>query len=431
MALDGTRAPRRIAVPSARVGGSWAVAWREAAFAFLISRALILVSGVSASAWLGHSGRAPGFDPAGLTHPFATWGNELVAPMARWDTVWFLGIADDGYGTDPARPAFFPVYPLLARAVGAPLGSSLLGGIVVSWVAFLVALVLLHRLAEIEFGDLRAARFAVLACALFPMAFFHTAVYSEGLFLALSIGAVYCARTGGWAWAGTLGALAAGTRSAGVLLVVPLALLYVRERRKTEGSGWWRPSREHLRVLWIALVPLGTLAFCGWFWARGGSVTAPLDAQKVWFREFSGPFVGFWDGWVAAYQGARQLLSGARDPVYFTKSGGDPFVTAQDNLVLFAFLLAAVPAIVGVLRRLPLAYGAYVMVALALPLSTPVTPQPLMSVPRFLAVLFPLYLSAGWWLAGAAPRRAGAVLGICGILLAVFSARFATWHWVA
>ena len=177
--------------------------------------------------------------------------------------------------------------------------------------------------------------------------------------------------------------------------------------------------------------PAGNAAFCGWFWARGGSVTAPLDAQKVWFREFSGPFVGFWDGWVAADEGARQLLSGARDPVYFTKSGGDPFVTAQDNLVLFAFLLAAVPAIVGVLRRLPLAYGAYVMVALALPLSTPVTPQPLMSVPRFLAVLFPLYLWAGWWLAGgrAAPGRcrAGDLRDPAGRVLRCF----ATWHWVA
>ena len=40
--------------------------------------------------------------------------------------------------------------------------------------------------------------------------------------------------------------------------------------------------------------------------------------------------------------------------------------------MLLAFLLAAVPAIVGVLRMLPLAYGVYVIAALALPLSYPV-----------------------------------------------------------
>ncbi len=414
-----------------RLDAAWALAFREAAFAFVVSRALVLLSGILASSVLGHSARAPAFDPAGITHPFGAFGDELVAPMARWDTVWFLAIADGGYGDDPARPAFFPLYPLLARAVGSPLGSSLVGGIVVSWVAYLVALAVLHRLATVELGDARAARYAVLACGLFPMAFFHTAVYSEGLFLALSIGAVYAGRQGSWAWAGALGALAAGTRSAGVLLVVPLALLHLRARREAGLPLVRGPLRAHVPLVAVALVPVGMLAFCGWFALTGGEARAPLDAQQVWFREFSGPFVGVWDGWVAAYQGARQLLSGAREPVYFAQAGGDPFVVAQENLVLFAFLLACVPAIVGVVRRLPLAYGAYVVAALALPLSTPVAPQPLMSTPRFLAVLFPLYLWAGGWLAGRSPRAAAIVLGISAALLCFFTARFATWHFVA
>jgi hypothetical protein len=431
MSLEGTRASRRVALPQVRLGPDWALAFREAAFAFVVSRALVLLSGVLASSVLGHSGRAPGFDPAGITHPFGAFGDELVAPMARWDTVWFLAIADGGYGDDPARPAFFPLYPLLARAVGTPVGSSLVGGIVVSWLAYLVALAVLHRLASLELRDPRAARYAVLACALFPMAFFHTAVYSEGLFLALSLGAVYAARRGAWVWAGALGALAAGTRSAGVLLVVPLALLHLQARRDAGLPLLRAPVREHLPLATVALVPLGMLAFCGWFAVTGGEARAPLDAQQVWFREFSGPFVGLWDGWVAAYQGARQLLSGAREPVFFTQAGGDPFVVAQENLVLFAFLLACVPAIIGVVRRLPPAYGAYVVAALVLPLSTPVTPQPLMSIPRFLAVLFPLYLWAGWSLARRGPRVAGALLGVSALLLCFFTARFATWHFVA
>lgn len=396
-----------------------------------MTRALVLVSGIVASAALGHSGRAPGFDPGGITHPFGALGNELIAPMARWDTVWFMAIADGGYGDDPARPAFFPLYPLLAKVVGVPFSSSLVGGILVSWIAFLVALTVLHRLASLELGDARAARFAVLACAVFPMAFFHTAMYSEGLFLVLSIGAVYAARQGEWAWAGALGALAAGTRSAGVLLVVPLALLWLRARRAAGlplvGGG----ARSYAPLAGVALVPLGMLAFCGWFGLTGGDVRAPIDAQQVWFREFTGPFFALWDGWYAAVQGARQLLSGSRSPVYFTEAGGDPFVTAQDNLWLLAFLLACVPAIVGVLRRLPFAYGAYVVAALALPLSTPVGPQPLMSTPRFLAVLFPLYLWAGLALARRSDRTVTIALTVSALLLCFFTARFATWHFVA
>jgi hypothetical protein len=242
----------------------------------------------------------------------------------------------------------------------------------------------------------------------------------------LSVGALLAARSGAWAWAGALGALAAGTRSAGLVLLVPLVLLHLRERRALTGSAW--PS---VGGAWLALVPAAPLAFCGWFLVTRDDARAPLDAQEQWFREFSGPFVGLWDGSVAAVQGARQLLSGARDPVFFTQAGGDPFVVAQDNLILFAFLLVAIPVLVGVVRRLPIAYGAYALAALALPLSTPVTPQPLMSLPRFLAVLVPIFLWAGWWLDRGGPWRARLVLGTSAILLAVFSARFATWHWVA
>ena len=135
---------------------------------------------------------------------------------------------------------------------------------------------------------------------------------------------------------------------------------------------------------------------------------------------------------MGAFDGARQLLSGRRKPVYFTKAGGDPFTVARMNMMLFAFALAAVPAVVGALRRrLPLAYGAYVVCALALPLSWPVGPQPLMSLPRFEAVLFPLFMWLGAWSSEGGRRRERIVLGVSAAGLVVFTALFATWHWVA
>jgi hypothetical protein len=71
-----------------------------------------------------------------------------------------------------------------------------------------------------------------------------------------------------------------------------------------------------------------------------------------------------------------------------------------------------------------------VIAALALPLSYPVSAQPLMSLPRFLMVLFPLLIWSGWWLA-AHPRaqRPAIVLSAC--LMVLFAAEFSTWHWVA
>ncbi len=88
--------------------------------------------------------------------------------------------------------------------------------------ALALALYGIHRLAALEFGSLDAARLAVLATAFAPMAFFFSAVYSESLYLALSVGVFWCAREGRWALAGVLGGLAAATRSTGLVLLLPV-----------------------------------------------------------------------------------------------------------------------------------------------------------------------------------------------------------------
>jgi hypothetical protein len=162
----------------------------------------------------------------------------------------------------------------------------------------------------------------------------------------------------------------------------------------------------------------------------GGDALAPFHAQDVWGRHFAGPYLGIWDGLQAAFEGARQLLSMQQAHAYFATGGESPFVAAGHNLLLLAFLVAALLGTVGVLRRLPAAYGAYVIAALALPLSYPVTSQPLMSLPRFLLVLFPLNMWLALWLAER-PRLRPAALACSGLLLAIFLAQFATWHWVA
>jgi hypothetical protein len=396
-------------------------AWR----ALWISRLLVWAAAIAAVLLFGLSPRAADFDPSGLTTPFGATGDVLAAPLGRWDSVWYMAIASGGYG-DGAREAFFPLYPLLVKVAGAPLHSTLVGGALLSTALLGVALVLLHRLVALDY-ERAVARNAVLVTALFPMSFFFSAVYSESLFLALSIGAVYAARRERWAWAGALGGLGATTRSAGVLLLVPLAMIYVWD------TG--RPSlrtRRPLRAdaLWLALVPLGLASYCGFLALGGHDALAPFAAQEVWFRSFAGPFGGAWDGFVAGVQGARQLLSGARAPLDLTAAGGDPFLVARHNIELLVWLVLTLVAVAGVLRRLPAAYGAYVVAALALPLSYPVGPQPLMSLPRFVAVLFPLAIWLALWMTGRVLRER-LVVAAFAAALAVYTGIFATWHWVA
>src|SRR3954454_347462 len=392
--------------PRARVVRDVAVA--EALRALWVSRLLVWASGAVAAALFGLSARVQLFDPGAVTRPFGPAGNALVAPLARWDSVWYLAIANDGYPPrDPGRAAFFPLYPLLVRAARAFVGSPIVAGVAVSLACFAVALVLLHRLTALELGP-AAADETVWALALFPAAVFFSAVYSEALYLMLSVGCLYAARTGRWAWAGTLGALGAATRSAGVLLVVPLAVMWLT---RADGSA----RRRVVDAAWIAFVPAGLAAFCAALALGGGDAFAPLHAQDVWFRHFAGPFAGVWDGTAAAWRGLRHLDA--------------PF--ARADVVLFAFLALAVPAVAGVLRRLPPAYGAYILAALALPLSYPVGPQPLMSLPRFLAVLFPLFMWLGAWTADGGRGRRIAVLGPSAAGLVAATAVFATWHWFA
>ena len=381
---------------------------------FWVSRAAIAAVAVFAALSMGDGGlperNAEKFDAPALTHPFGGFGDTLLSPLARWDSVWYLSIADSGYD-GPAREAFFPLYPLLVRALATPAGAApealLLAAYAISLAALLGALYLLWRLASLELGRPLAGP-TLLLLAVFPGSLFFGAPYSESLFLLVSVGAFYAARTGHWAWAGALAACASATRSAGILLLLPLAIL------------WWQSERRSARdAPWLALAPLGIAAYAVYLEATIGDGLAFLQVQEAWFRHFAGPLGGVWEATAAAFEGARGLVEGDEQLPRW----------AAMNVMLFAFMVFALAACVGVLRRLPFAYGVYLVAALMLPLSFPVEPQPLMSLPRFMAVLFPIFM----WLAIVCEERriTDRVAAVAAVVLGLFVTQYATWHFIA
>ncbi|HEV2723018.1 MAG TPA: mannosyltransferase family protein [Thermoleophilaceae bacterium] len=438
----------RRALALAAAGAAESEALRAAARVWLWSRIAILVVAIPSALAVGAGGipgrNAERFDDPALTHPLGGVGDALLAPLARWDAVWYLSIADSGYGHDDSpSTAFFPLYPLLVRGVGELGGGSrgalLVASYVVALVGFLGALYLLFRLVTLELGPRVGTPTLVLLCA-FPGSLFFGAPYSESLFLLVSVGAFYAARTGRWAWAGMAAAAASGTRSAGILLLVPLAILYLYGPRSDRPGGKSRREEGLLGALrpvhairpeagWLVLAPAGLIAYAAYLGLSHGDPLAFSSVQDSWAREFAGPLGGAWDGLVAAWAGARQLLSGSREHVFFQAAAGDPFRVSAHNLMLFGFLAFGLCAAVGVLRRLPFAYGAYVTAALMLPLSYPVGPQPLMSLPRFLAVLFPIFM----WLALFCEERriTGHATALSAVVLCLFVSQFAGWYWVA
>src|SRR3954449_2473339 len=237
---------------------------RDAAWAVLVTRLIVWGAAVPAQLILGNSfwrGRA---DAANLTAQLGDVGEIVGAPVMRWDSVYYLQIARDGY-TQLKQAGFFPLYPLLMGVLDEVTVSTVVAGLLISLAAFTAALVLFDRLAVLETGSAAIGRRAVWLLALFPASLFFSAVYTEGLFLLLSVGSFYAARRGRWAWAGVLGGLAAATRNVGVMLLVPLVLLYLwgpREDRPGERGRF--PLRRD--VLWLALVPLGCAAVAAEEW---------------------------------------------------------------------------------------------------------------------------------------------------------------------
>ena len=184
--------------------------------AFACSRLLVLGAGIAGVLTIPNQ-----FGVSAQFGPIRTASASLV--LHQFDASYYLAIATHGYVTTASNNlAFFPLYPLMIRAVGFVTGSDVTAGLLISFASFALALLLLHRLTELELGR-RAADATVLLLAFAPLSFFFSAIYTESLFLLLSVAAVLAARRERWAVAGILAGLATLTRPTGVRRCLALA----------------------------------------------------------------------------------------------------------------------------------------------------------------------------------------------------------------
>ncbi len=322
---------------------------------------------------------------------------------ARWDSGYYIGIAREGYSFVPGEMssvAFFPLYSLLMRLV--TLGSSQVEpltavGWAISNLATALAFWLLYRLICEQEGEALARR-TLWVLALFPTSFYLSAVYTEGLFLLLTVAAFWSARRGSWWAAGLLGAASAATRAIGALLALPLVL----EWRAREG-------RSCRSLAWLALAPSGLLAYMAYLYARWGDPLLFRYAQGSWGRNTS---------LTGAVQTAAEMLTGAN------LLGRIAAAAAHAPLDLAALLLALV-LLVALLRRQRPSYGLYAAYAVGVPILT----MQLASMPRYLIVAFPLFIA----LARLLRRRwvLVAALALSATLQLYLFVRWVLWYWVA
>ncbi len=333
---------------------------------------------------------------------------------ARWDSDFFLRIAQNGY--DDASAAFHPLYPALIAALGRVFfGHYVLAGLVISLLCCLGSFVLLHRLAEEHLGSAGAGR-SVLYLAVFPMALFLQAVYSESLFLLLVLGAFALAERNRFAGAGLVAGLAILTRGAGVALLPALAVLA------------WR-YRDRLRALaGIALAVPVAAVYPLVLWQQVGDPWAFANAQDRWHRHLSraGPLGGIWDGLVAGWRGLEQFVVGHGTDV----PAANPMHAAAENVQALAFLALFLTLTVVAWQRFGTPYGLFAALSLAIPLSYPSSRWPLLSLPRFGLVIFPLFLALAA-ITATRPRLHTAVVAGSALFLGSAVVQWALWQWVA
>ena len=225
---------------------------------------------------------------------------------------------------------------------------------------------------------------------MFPTTLFLGAVYSESLYLLLSLAAFLLAERGRFWGAGIAGGLAALTRPVGLALIPALAILA------------WRSPQRRRALAGVGVIPALFSLYPLLLWLWIGHPLAFLAAQKgIWRRHLSawGPLGGF-------VEGIEQHA-------------------VKDLLVAVALVALAVVA----WKLLGAAYGVYALVSLALPLSWPSDTHALWSIARFGLVLFPIVLT----LAALSTTRWRVALLTLGLTAFCIDSvvKWALWYWVA
>jgi hypothetical protein len=306
-----------------------------------------------------------------LERPHAFWDT-----FARYDSGWYYGIASQGYAyVEGGRSnlAFFPLYPTLmgwgGRLLGGHQADFYFAGIVISWVAFALAMMCLYRLARLDMAHAPAVR-AVLYASVFPGAYFFGVVYSESLFLLGLVGAALAARERRWGWSAVAGAAMTATRVNGVMFVPALVWLAWRANP---------PGRERvLGALAAASAVAGIGGYCLYNYVLSGDPLAWYASIERWgYHPGGNPASGL----LAI---ARALAT--RPYQFLSTEEMAPYDTL--NALSAAVALAMTPF---VWRRFGLGYAAVIVLGLVLPLSS----GQFEGLGRYGAVLFPLPIYLG------------------------------------
>lgn len=346
----------------------WTTSLVKAGVAYLVSRLCVMAgAAIVAAQEVAEANRL------GLPRPRNAVGL-ITQVLTSWDGAWYYRIVRDWYPTSipvdvtyhdmEARAAFFPVFPMLVRAVDAVLpGGDVFAGVLLNFVLGAVAIWLVGLLARDLFGE-RIAYRAMLLMAFFPGSLALSLTYSEATLITVAAACLLVLERKRWLAAGVLAAIGSGTRPNGVALIVACAVAALFAIKD---------DREWKALIAPVLAPIGFVSFQLYLYDRTG--------EFAWFRVQREA----WD------EGTSFGLTAIRNTLEaFTR----PLSSPTDTITALS-VIAMVLLLVVLFRRKPTRpMMAYTFVVLALM----ILPATVTARPRFLFTAFPLFISAAaWW----------------------------------
>lgn len=330
--------------------------WALPALAFLASRAVTAIG-----FWRGTASPSAGR----LVHVAA----------GRYDARWYSMITAHGYAADPHAPAFYPAYPLLARAVLGLVANLDVALVLTANLAAAAAAVILYRVYAPRWGPVPASLgAALLLCA--PDGIFLGLGFSEAVFLAFAGAAFLAALRRHWVLAGCLAGAACLVRSNGVLLAAPLLVIAWRE-------GAWRHPAAILAG--GAGLVVGAAAYPAYLALRFGDplLYAHLQAS-AWHHHLVNPLRPVGAGVARMLRATWTLLT--------LRSGSVRLPDGPAVLTDGAMLVTALAALVAGWSRLERWEWLWVLLVLLPPLLVFEVPD---SIGRYLLAAFPIYFLGG------------------------------------
>jgi len=320
-------------------------------------------------------------NPAGSWRAFAT--NPWLDGLSRWDAGWFRSIASGGYWFEPGRQspvAFYPLFPLLMRALAWVVGDYDIAGIAIAMSAGFAGVLLFDRWTGDRLGH-QPARMSLWVLLLFPFSvYLFGAMYSDALFVCSTLAAFICLDKNRPSLAGLFGAAATATRPVGLAVVVGLAVRAAERRGVFGAPGRRGLHTERLRAtdagVLLSLAGLG--GYWIFLWYRFGDPFAWVHAAAApgWYVE-PGPANWFK---VVFF---RDLLNARWD-----LSNGIRAVHASVCLIAYA----TIPA---VWRRFGIGYAVYAFLVLSIPA---VSSPDFFGMGRYALPAFPCFAIVGAFL---------------------------------